>query len=165
MSKKLTIAFSYDADVEQVWVMMTDRDYWEAKYAALGAREVSFAEFRADGDAFIYTSVRNVPADLPSVAKKVVGDTNTVTTTERWTRAGDSASATIEIRVKNVPGGTTGTMTLAPSGGQTRWSFDFDAKVGLPVIGGKLESIMNEQTREQLGQEKEFNDTWLAGRS
>jgi hypothetical protein len=162
MSKKFTRTYTYDASVDAVWAMMTDQSYWDAKYSALGATEVQWNQFEASDDSFTYTSVRNVPADLPSVAKKIIGDTNTVTTTERWTRAGDSASATIEIHVKNVPGGTTGTMEVGASGDSATWSFDFDTKVGLPMVGGKLEGIMNDQTGEQLGQEKTFNDQWLA---
>ena len=162
MSKKFTRTYGYDADMDAMWGMITRQDYWDEKYSALGASAVSWQAFEATDDTFTYTSVRNVPADLPSVAKKIVGDTNTVTTTERWTRAGDSASATIEIHVKNVPGATTGTMTMSPSGDGTSWSFDFDTKVSIPMVGGKLEGVMTDQTGDQLGQEKSFNDQWLA---
>lgn len=162
MSKKFTRTDVYDTDMDAMWGMITRQDYWDEKYSALGASAVSWQTFQATDDTFTYTSVRNVPADLPSVAKKIVGDTNTVTTTERWTREGDSAAATIEIQVKNVPGATTGTMEMSPTGGGTSWSFDFDTKVSIPMVGGKLESIMTDQTGDQLAQEKTFNDQWLA---
>lgn len=162
MSKKFTRAYSYDVPLDAVWGMITRQDYWDEKYSALGATQVVWETFVASEDSFTYTSVRNVPAELPSVAKKIVGDTNTVTTTEKWSRAGDSASATIEIHVKNVPGGTTGTMEMSESDGRTTWSFDFDTKVSIPMVGGKLEGIMNDQTGDQLAQEKAFNDQWLA---
>lgn len=162
MSKKFTRTYPYDASVDQVWSMITDQEYWDAKYSALGATAVQWRTFESSDDAFTYSSVRNVPAELPSVAKKIVGDTNTVTTTERWTKSGDSASATIEIQVKNVPGSTTGTMSITSAGDGASWSFDFDTKVGIPMVGGKLESIMTDQTGDQLAQEKTFNDEWLA---
>ena len=162
MSKKFTRTYTYDATVDQVWSMITNQEYWDAKYSALGATAVQWRTFDASDDSFTYSSVRNIPADLPSVAKKIVGDTNTATTTERWTKTGDSASATIEIQIKNVPGSTTGTMEITPSGEGASWSFDFDTKVSIPMVGGKLESIMTDQTGEQLAQEKEFNDQWLA---
>jgi hypothetical protein len=163
MSKKFTRTYTYDATVDQVWAMITNQEYWDAKYSSLGATQVQWRTFDASDGSFTYTSVRNVPADLPSVAKKIVGDTNTVTTTERWTKTGDSASATIEIQVKNVPGSTTGTMSIDASGDGASWSFDFDTKVSIPMVGGKLESIMTDQTGDQLAQEKPFNDQWLAG--
>ena len=163
MSKKFTRTYTYEASVDDVWSMITNQDYWDAKYSSLGATEVQWQTFEATDDAFTYTSVRNIPADLPSVAKKIVGDTNTVTTTERWTKTGEAASATIEIQVKNVPGSTTGTMDINASADGAVWSFDFDTKVSIPMVGGKLEGIMNDQTGEQLQQEKGFNDRWLAG--
>ena len=162
MSKKFTRTYTYDASVDQVWAMITNQEYWDAKYSALGATAVQWRTFEASDDAFTYSSVRNIPADLPSVAKKIVGDTNTATTTERWTKTGNSASATIEIQIKNVPGATTGTMSITSSGDGASWSFDFDTKVSIPMVGGKLESIMTDQTGDQLDQEKTFNDQWLA---
>ena len=30
------------------------------------------------------------------------------------------------------------------------------------MVGGKLEGVMTDQTGDQLGQEKSFNDQWLA---
>lgn len=163
MSKKFIRTDAYEADVDQMWAMITNQDYWIAKYEAIGSTEVRWENFTASEDSFTYTSTRNVPADLPSFVKKVVGDTNTVTTTERWTRAGDAASATTDIRVKNVPGGTTGAMQITPAGEGSQWSFDFDTKVSLPLIGGKFEGVMTDQTGSQLTEEKAFNRRWLAG--
>ncbi len=162
MSKKFTRTYGYDADMDAMWGMITRQDYWDEKYSALGASAVSWESFEATDDTFTYTSVRNVPAELPSVAKKIVGDTNTVTTTERWTRAGGSASATIEIHVKNVPGATTGTMEMKPSGAGSTWSADFNIKVSIPMVGGKLEGVMKDETASNFKQEKTFNDQWLA---
>lgn len=163
MTKKLIRTDAYEVAVEQMWAMITNQDYWNAKYEAIGSTDVRWETFESSDDTFTYTSVRNVPADLPSFVKKVVGDTNTVTTTERWTRAGDSASATTEIRVKNVPGGTTGAMEITTAGDGSQWSFDFDTKVSLPLVGGKFEGVMTDQTGAQLTQEKAFNQRWLAG--
>lgn len=162
MSKKFTRDYTYAGTMDQMWAMITDKDYWNAKYSSLGATNIAWTTFEASEGSFTYTSTRDVPADLPSVAKKIVGETNTVTTTERWTRTGDAASATIEIQVKNVPGQTTGTMDIMASGDSSTWSFNFDTKVSIPMVGGKLEGIMTEQTGVQLGEEKPFNDQWLA---
>ena len=110
MSKKFTNTDPYDASIDQMWAMLSDQGYHQAKYEALGAGNISFTEFNADSSAITMKNERDVPADLPSFAKKIVGETNHVTQTERWTRSGDSASCSIEIQIKNVPGGTTGYM-------------------------------------------------------
>jgi hypothetical protein len=162
MSKKFTNTDPYDASVDQMWAMICNQDYWTAKYESLGASNVRFTQFTADDDTLTLVNERDVPADLPSFAKKIIGDTNHLTHTERWTRSGDSAACTIEIQVKNLPGGTTGTMELNPSGSGSTWSADFDIKVGIPMVGGKLEGLLKDETGSNFRQEKSFNDQWLA---
>lgn len=162
MSKKFTNTDPYDANVDQMWAMLSDQDYWTAKYESMGASNVTFTQFNAGEDALTVVNERDVAADIPSFAKKIVGETNHVTHTERWTRAGDSATCSIEIVVKNVPGATTGTMDIKPSGSGSSWAADFDIKVSIPMVGGRLEGVMKDQTADNFKQEKVFNDQWLA---
>ncbi len=162
MAKKFTNTDPYDATLDQLWAMISNQDYWQAKYEAMGHSDITFAEFSASDDAISVKVTRSVPADLPGFAKKIVGETNVVTQTEKWTRAGDKATATEEILVKNVPGGTTGTMEIVPAGAGSEWSADFDIKVSIPMVGGKLEGVMQNETGATFKQEKAFNDKWLA---
>jgi hypothetical protein len=162
VSKKFTNTDPYDATVDQMWAMITNQDYVKAKYESMGASNIVFTTFDVSDDSFTMVTERDVPADLPGFAKKIIGETNHVTQTEKWTRTGDSASATEEILVKNVPGGTTGTMQLSPSGTGSSWAADFQIKIGIPMVGGKLEGVMLEETGKNFKMEKAFNDTWLA---
>jgi hypothetical protein len=162
MSKKFTNSDPYDADLDAMWAMIGSQDYWTQKYESMGAKNVRFDQFDAGEAALTITSQRDVPADLPGFAKKIIGETNHVTQTERWTRSGDSAHCEISIEVKNVPGGTSGTMDMRPSGSGVVWDADFDIKISLPLVGGKLEGVMLEETRTNFTTEKAFNDSWLA---
>jgi hypothetical protein len=162
VSKKFTNTDPYDATVDQLWAMISDQAYWQAKYEALGATNVELTTFEASDTEVTMVNQRDVPADLPGFAKKIIGATTHVTQTERWTRAGGAASATEEILVKNIPGGTTGTMKISPSGSGASWAADFDIKVSIPMVGGKLEGVLKDQTAENFKQEKAFNDQWLA---
>lgn len=161
MAKKFTNTDHYDADLDAMWTMMTTQEWWKAKYESLGATNIEFHTFDTSDTSFTIVSERDVPADLPSFAKKIIGETNHVTQTEKWTRNADAANATIEILVKNIPGGTTGTMSITPSGSGTVWQSDFDIKVSLPLVGGKLEGVLKDETGSNFKQEKAFNDTWL----
>ena len=162
MSKKFTNTDPYDATVDQLWAMISTQEYWTSKYESMGASNVTFTQFNVSDEAVTVVNERDVPADLPSFAKKIIGETNHVTHTERWTRSGEQATCSIEIQVKNVPGGTTGTMEMKPSGSGSTWSADFDIKVGIPMVGGKLEGVMKDETASNFKQEKAFNDQWLA---
>lgn len=162
VSKKFTNTDPYDADMDAMWAMLSTQEYWQAKYEALGAKNVVFTTFDVSDDQITLVNERDVPADLPSFAKKIIGDTNHTTQKEVWTRSGDSASATEEIHVKNLPGGTTGTMKITTSGSGTVWNTDFDIKIGIPVVGGKLEGLMKDELGSNFTEEKTFNDGWLA---
>lgn len=162
MAKKFSNTDHYDADLDAMWQMQITQEWWQAKYTSLGATNIEFRTFDTSDTSFTIVSERDVPADLPGFAKKIVGDTTHVTQTEKWTRNADAANATIEILVKNIPGGTTGTMSITPSGSGTVWQSDFDIKVSVPLVGGKLEDVLKKETASNFKQEKAFNDTWLA---
>ena len=162
MSKKFNNVDSYDASVDQLWKMLADQTYWEQKYASMGATDLSWKTFNADDETLTISSVRSVSANLPGFAKKVVGETAEVTQTEEWSRTGDSLRCSIKIVTKGAPGGTNGSMSIEASGQGTTGSSDFDIKISIPMLGGKLEKIMFEQTGENFQEEKKFNDEWLA---
>lgn len=162
MAKQFTNSDPYDEGLDAMWAMICSQDYWQQKYESMGATDIRFDQFDAGDTALTVTSQRAVPADLPGFAKKIIGETNHVTQTERWTRSGDSAHCDITIHVKNLPGGTTGTMVMNATPTGTVWDADFDIKIGVPLLGGKLEQLMHEETTSNFKQEKAFNDTWLA---
>jgi hypothetical protein len=162
MSTRFTNADHYAADVAGLWGMISDQAYWEQKYSATGATHISFDRFEATDDAVTVATTRDVPADLPGFAKKIVGDTNRVTQVERWTRSGDSAHCDITIEVRNVPGGTRGVMDMRPDGDGSQWTADFDITISIPLVGGKFERLMRDETAGSFAQEKVFNDSWLA---
>lgn len=162
MSKKFTNRDLYGADVAAIWAMLCDQEYWQQKYASMSATDVRFEQFAASDAALAVKSTRNVPADLPGFAKKIIGDTNHVTQSEQYTRSGDRISCQIQIAVKNVPGGTSGSMVITPSETGAVWDADLDVKVSLPLVGGKLEGVIHKETANNFVLEKRFNDSWLA---
>lgn len=162
MSKKFTNVDTYSATPDQVWAMVTDKAYWEAKYAATGATNLQWRNFNADSDSLTLSTVRDVAATVPKVAQKLIGETAQVTQTEKWTRNGDELTSEVEIVTKGAPGGTTGTTTVKPSPEGSTWSADMDIKVPVPLLGGKLEGIMHEEMGKGFADEKVFNEQWLA---
>lgn len=162
MSKKFTNADTYAASADQMWAMICDHAYWDSKYETLGATNVEWLTFNASDTALTVSSTREVAANLPSAAKKIIGETAVVTQTEEWTRSGSECNCTISIATKGAPGGTEGTMTIKSDGDTSIWTADFDIKVSIPLLGKKLESIMHEETANNFVKEKSFNDEWLA---
>ena len=162
MSKKFNNVDSYAGSPDHVWAMLSEQGYWEGKYEALGASNLQWKTFNVSDDSLTVSSVREVAANLPSAAKKIIGETAEVTQTENWTKSGDDLTCQISITTKGAPGGTDGTMTVTPAAGGCTWTSDFDIKVSIPLLGKKLEGIMFDETGENFVKEKAFNDEWLA---
>ncbi|MDP3971839.1 MAG: DUF2505 domain-containing protein [Candidatus Nanopelagicales bacterium] len=162
MSKDFHNTDPYAGTPDQMWAMLSDQDYWQQKYDALGATDLQWHRFNADESTLAISSTRQVPANLPGFAKKIIGETALVTQSENWRRDGDQLACDIEITTKGAPGGTTGTMKVTPDGNGSTWTADFTIKVSIPLVGGKLENLMLNETQESFRAEKEFNDAWLA---
>lgn len=162
MSKKFNNVDSYAGSPDQIWAMLSDQAYWEQKYQTLGASNLEWKTFNATEGALTVSSVREVAANLPAAAKKIIGETAEVTQTEEWTRSGGELSCKITITTKGAPGGTDGSMSVKPDGKGSTWVADFDIKVAIPLLGKKLEGIMLEETGANFAKEKGFNDEWLA---
>lgn len=162
MSKKFNNVDSYAGTPDQMWDMMSDQSYWASKYEALGATKLEWTTFNTGSEALTLSSVREVAANLPSAAKKIIGEKAVVTQVESWTRTGDELSCNIHIATKGAPGGTEGSMSITPAAGGCSWSADFDIKVSIPLLGKKLEGIMYDETVENFAKEKIFNEEWLA---
>lgn len=153
----------YAGTPEHLLEMMRSEDYWPAKYRALGALEFTLQEFTKDGDDLAVTSRRVTPADLPNFAKKVVGDKTIVVQSERWREDGAGYTCDFTVTLEKVPGGMTGWMRIVPVGAsESDWILEFTIKVGIPLIGGKLEGTLKRETEASLKKEFAFNSSWLA---
>lgn len=161
MTKKFTNTDQYAVPPAAIWGALTTQHYWDEKYAALGADNLEWIAFEAEPDALTVSSRRQVAANIPGFAKKIIGETAEVTQTEKWRREGDRLDCDIEIATKGAPGGTTGTMTVTPNAGGSAWSADFDIHVPIPLLGKKLEGMIQEETAGNFKAEKLFNDDWF----
>lgn len=163
MSKKISRIDKYQASADDVWAMLQDRDYVNGKYQALGDLSTTIDEFTpADGSLRLKVS-RTVPADLPDFAKKILGDTNAIVQTENWSATGDGYRCDLHVAFPGKPLGITGVLEVRPTGDATAdWHVNMDVKSSVPLIGGKLESVVEKETLASLDKEYAFNQEWLA---
>ncbi|MEZ5186962.1 MAG: DUF2505 domain-containing protein [Candidatus Nanopelagicales bacterium] len=106
---------------------------------------------------------RRVPADLPEFAKKILGDKNRVIQTEKWTATGGGYVCDLDIDFPGKPLHVKGTLEIKPTGADTSdWVVDMDVKASVPLVGGKLEGVVQKETIASLDKEYAFNQEWLA---
>lgn len=151
---------NYAAAPDEVFAMLRDPAYREKVGQAQNVAAIKVT-VTPDGDGFeLVNDQMQRTAGLPAIAKKIAGDTTNAVITEKW--AGPS-SGTVSIVAPGKPTSASGTITLAADGAGTKQTVDLDIKVKVPLIAGKLESIMADQIGAGYVVEAEVGTAWLKG--
>lgn len=149
---------AYDASPDAVYAMLSDPAFREQ---VAQAQEVVSVDVRltpeGDGFTLVNDQVQNTK-DLPSIAKKIAGDTTQAVITERWT---SRSAGTIEITAPGKPTSATGTIRLAPDGDGTVEVVELDIRVKVPLVGGKLEKLMADNIEAGYRAEHTVGRAWL----
>lgn len=160
MSTKFSNTDHYDATPDQIMAMLSDAGYPDAKYKDLGDVSFTVSQHEASDNGLNVTVDRQVASNLPDLAKKALGETTKMKQTEVWRKDGDSYVGNMTIEASPVT--ITVNNTIKPSGGGSDWTSDFEIKAGVPLVGGKIEKMVMEETKTTLPKEKTFNDNWLS---
>lgn len=163
MTKQAETVDPYPRDPEGLKQMYLDREYQAAKYQALQDRSTDIQELAETADGWRLTVERQVDANLPDLAKKVLGDTNRLIQREVWTKSGEDYLCDVVIDSPGKPVTITGSMKMEKTGPETsNWHVDFQIKASVPLVGGKIEAMVAEEAQANLAKEYEFNKQWLA---
>jgi hypothetical protein len=154
MTKSLSYDLTYDAPIDAVMEMLLDPAFREAVCDAQHAvsRKVESAP------PVMHVEYTQQVRGIPSFAAGFVGDTINVVQDESW--SGRSAKVTIQIPGK--PGSASGTFTVAERGGRTVESARLDVTVKMPLVGGRLESLVADLFLKALQREERTGREWLA---
>ncbi len=100
-------------------------------------------------------------AGAPAIATKLTGDTVTLEQREVW---GSPTTAELTISLPGKPVELRDgriTLTDRPDGGCDQ-VVSGDLRVKVPLVGGKLESMLSEILRAAMRRQAEVGDAWLA---
>lgn len=137
IAKKL----EYAATPEQVFAVLADEAFQEAKCAATAALRQTVS-VRSGPDGTVIRTERVLPArEVPDFARSMVGSELTVTETQDWRPAAADGSRTGSwaVRVAGIPLSLNGHLSLAPAGAGAVELVEGDLKAGIPLFGGKIE--------------------------
>lgn len=161
MSRRISHELTYDAPLADVAAMLADPEFREAVCEHQRVIRHS-VEIEPDGDGF-RARIEQVQAakGIPSFARKFVGDEIEIVQTERWasTERGD-----ITVEIPGKPGDMSGSAQLREAGGTTTETVDLTVKVGIPLVGGKLEGLIGDLLLKALKAENVVGRKWLADR-
>jgi hypothetical protein len=154
----------YDASPDDVFEMLCDQSFREKVCRAIGSLSYDVTISR-DGDTATVRNHRVMDADLPEVAKKVVGDTIEMVQTEEWgPRESDGARAgAFRVEIPGKPGSISGKVSLAPLRSGTRETVAGQVKVSIPLVGKRLETEVVRGMKAALEVEGRVGAKYLAG--
>ena len=149
---KLRHEIGYDAPLADVYAMLSDPAFRQASADATGviSADVSITP-KGEGMSVRIDQVQPTEG-VPGFAKKFAGETTRAVQTEEWS---SPAGGTITIETPGKPTSIKGTLSLTESGGRTTETLDVEVKVKVPLIGGKLESLMADLVAEGMDKEQE----------
>jgi hypothetical protein len=161
---KIRIEHDYAADVETVYALISDPEYVERKYVELGGRDVSVDRSETgDGGCKVVTK-RTITVDLPGFASKVLTPSQSPIQSETWLPASADGERVCNYTVEapGTPSRIVGTHKLTPTPSGCHHTIDIDAKVNIPLIGGKIEKFAAEQGRADIEAQFVHTDAELA---
>lgn len=162
MSKKIKKTDHYDASPEAMMAMLKDSGYVAAKYESLGDISTDIVEHSSTDSGMVLKVDRKTPSDLPDFAKKVLGDTNHIVQTETWMADGDGYVCDLSIESPGKPLTIKSRSAIVPSGDGSDWNVNMEIKASIPLVGGKLEGVVEKETLASMDKEYAFNKMWLS---
>jgi len=150
----------YDAAPADVHAMLADPKFREQVAEASGAfqREVRIEPHGAGMT--VVVDQKQHDRNIPSFAKKIVGDTIHIVQREQWS---DDSYATLDVTIPGKPGHMLGTIELADDGDGTVERVQAEIKVHIPLVAGKLEQLIASLLEAALETEQRVGEKWLAG--
>ncbi|MDO8732791.1 MAG: DUF2505 domain-containing protein [Actinomycetota bacterium] len=151
----------YSASPGDVLSMVCNADYITERAKATGALTVTHTRTDSSEGSIDLVIVRTLPADMPSYARSIVGETLTITEHQNW-RPADASSCNGSFEVQfSAPLTFRGTVLMTFDGKRTTVLTTGELKAAIPFVGGKVERLALEQTERYLNKEQEFANGWL----
>jgi hypothetical protein len=153
---------TFAAPADDVFSTLVDETFLTARLRDIGGKGAALLDHRIEGDNAAYRLRQGVDASkLPGAVKSILNGDLVVEREERWHGLETAGKATIN----GVPAHITSRGRLTGRGSGTELVISAEVKVGIPLIGGKIEKVVAEQVTKLLAAEAEYAEKWLAERA
>jgi hypothetical protein len=153
---------TFAASVDTVYSTLVDEAFLTARLRDIGGKGAALLEHRTSDDGVDVKLRQGVDAQrLPSAVRSFLSGDLVVEREERWRGHEARGRATIN----GVPAEITSRTRVAANGSGTELVVAAEVKVGIPLIGGKIETVVAEQVTKLLAAESEYAEKWLAERA
>lgn len=151
---------SFATPADTVHAALVDQAYLTERLQALGGTNASIVD-RSERDGEVTYRVRQglAAGHLPSAVRTLLKGDLVVDRTETWR---PDRTGTVTATIPGVPGEITGQSTLSDTADGSTWVTDLEIRVGIPIVGGRIEKAIGEQVVRLLANEATFTEKWLA---
>jgi len=158
VATRLTYDLTYDAPLIAVGEMLMDASFREQVCDAQRALRKTVSVGPDGAGMKVVVDMAQATQGIPGFAKRFVGDEIQLVQTERWS---DIENARVEVVIPGKPGQMSGTLSLRESGGTTTETMELEVRVGIPLVGGKIESLIADLMRKALKVENAVGRQYL----
>lgn len=161
MATRINLEHKLAKSPDEVMKMYSDRAFFEKKYAATGCTNIEVLDFKTSAKGFSITVRYDAQSDapVPEFAKKFMGSTVNVTQTDSWDVA--TKSGKIVTDIKGAPVKVTADMKLEAAGKGSVNRMVWTLSCGIPLVGGKLESILAEDVKIKSARDEKASQKLL----
>lgn len=162
MSKKISAEMEYSASCKDVFAMYSDEGFLALKVSGTGGTDPHISVEKVGSDVVVDVS-RTLPAEVPSVAKKFLGDSVIIDEKQQWSPADDKGArtASVDVTFQGAPASAAGRLSLEPAADGSVCRVELEVKSTVPLVGGKIEGIIVEQLERAVRQETKIGNKWL----
>lgn len=155
MPAKFSVRYDIPADVETAFAAISSEGWATAKAEAL--KDASTVVSRTEtGGGVTLVVARNLPDGIPGFLTKFLPADGRVTQTDAWGAAKDGVRAgTWKADTPGSPAKVDGTMRLEPTPSGCVYVVEGQAKVSIPLVGGKAEGVVVGMTEKITAKEAE----------
>ncbi len=141
----MAVTFEFKYDAQTVYETLTDPDFLVDRCLALGELSAE-CEVEETGDTTTVKLVREISRDLPRFLAKVFGSVQITEMEENWEPAQGGWKGDWTMKVRGQPVTIYADFKLVNTPKGCRYSVSHRAKAAIPLLGGKIEKYILEQT-------------------
>jgi hypothetical protein len=157
---KIRHELRYDVPPADVYAMLADPAFRTRVYDAMdvASRDVTVTPTASGMDVRIDMEQRT--SGLPGFARTVVGDRTRIIQSEHWD---SERSADLDVEIPGKPGHISGRIVLEAASAGTVETFVGEATISIPLVGRRLEGLIEKLFIAGMDTEQRVGARWLAG--
>lgn len=162
MAKRFAGDIHFDVAPDVVFAAQSDPHYVVWKHEHMAAFDVS-AHVEENGSHVIISSSRKLPAQIPAAARKFVGESIQIDEVHTWShpQTDGTRHGTVAASFGGAPMEVHGTIELHATGDGSVLKVVIHAKAHVPIVGGKIESVVGEQFMRAMRKEQQISPQWF----